>query len=93
MARHRRGCQGGDRLPTYWNPHSPSVDMEPQASCEQMEGCECVAPSVPNHGEHTVSRRKRSGSSEEPEQRCQGVSPQHFSIPALSSTQNGRTEG
>ncbi|XP_032969590.1 uncharacterized protein LOC117026731 [Rhinolophus ferrumequinum] len=34
--------------------------MEPQASCELTEGCERVAPSVPNHGEHTVSRRKRS---------------------------------
>lgn len=52
-----------------------------------------MAPSVPNHGEHTVSRRKRSGSAEGPEQRCQGVSPQHFSIPALSSPQDGRTEG
>lgn len=67
--------------------------MASQASCEQMEGRACVAPSVPNHGEHTVSRRKRSGSAEGPEQRCQGVSPQHFSIPALSSPQDGRTEG
>lgn len=55
MARHRRGCQGGDRLPTCWDPHSPSVDMAPQASCEQMEGCACVAPSVPNHREHSLT--------------------------------------
>lgn len=65
-ARHHRGCRGADRLPMCQNPHSPSVDTELQASRKQMEGHERVAPCVPNHGEHTVSLRKRSGSSQEP---------------------------
>lgn len=65
-ARHHRGCRGADRLPMCQNPHSPSVDTELQASHKQTEGHERVAPCVPNHGEHTVSLRKRSGSSQEP---------------------------
>lgn len=66
MARPLGGCRGADRLPMCQRPHSPSVDTELQASRKQMERRERVAPSVPNHGEHTVSLRKRSGSSQEP---------------------------
>lgn len=30
VARHRRGCQGGARLPTHWSPHSPAWTWKPR---------------------------------------------------------------